>query len=192
MAERRELYSPSFFFFSFIFLEKERKESFMKKKFKKKITSFLCTCLCIPCIFCAVVYAKGDDPLVTLSYLTEIVLPQLKKDILADIMKSGGKETTIPEQQDLGEYTLIELEEGQTLYADSVLEFIVRPGSIIEAVSPFPSQGVADITGSAEYLNGDTIELNSYCVIPRGSDGRGIISVSEKSFVLVRGQYHVD
>lgn len=163
----------------------------MKKKIRKRIVSFLTICLCIPCIFCAVVYAKGDDPLVTLSYLTEIILPQMKKDIVAEVITKSGGEVTVPSQQDAGGYALIELKKGQTLYADSILEFIARPGSTVEVISPFENQGVADITNSVEYLSKDLVAVNSYCIIPRGSDGRGVTSISKKSFILVRGQYHV-
>lgn len=159
--------------------------------------------------FCVIGYslkpAAESDPLVTLSYLTEIIMPQIKQDILAEVSKSYGSVFDDANQDDdssvSGEqiqtdnsessYTLVELTEGECLYTDSVLEFIVRPGSSVEAISPFEAQGIADITNAAEYLDGDVIPVNSYCIIPRAGDGRGIKVINEKSYILVRGEYYI-
>ena len=70
-------------------------------------------------------------------------------------------------------------------------EFIVRPGSNVCAVSPFPSQGIADITNGIEVLDGEKISINAYCLIPRGADGRGMTVVSEKAYIMIRGDYTI-
>lgn len=88
-------------------------------------------------------------------------------------------------------YTLLELTQGQTVLANSICEFIVRPGSKVVAVSPFPSQGIADITNGLEVLGGEMISINAYCLIPRGADGRGISVVGEKAYVMIRGDYTI-
>ena len=80
---------------------------------------------------------------------------------------------------------------GQTVMANSICEFIVRPGSKVEAISPFPEQGIADITNGIEVLNGDIISLNAYCLIPRGNDGRGMKVLSEKAYIMIRGEYTI-
>lgn len=153
-------------------------------------------------------HSAGSDPLVTLSYLTEIIMPQMKQDILAELMKNpqdantSDNTATVPEENtvhdeaafdgnSVGAYTLLELSEGECLYTSSALEFIVRPGSSVTAISPFEYQGIADITNAVEYLDGDTISVNSYCIIPRADDGRGIRIENEKSYVLVRGEYYI-
>lgn len=171
----------------------------------------LCALLIGAFSFSLVSYSDGSDPLVTLSYLTEIILPQFKKDVLMEIAKGDTHDTpsdnksdddnTVDDTDESGSsddntpqnnsYTLLELELGQKVYAESVLELIVRPGSEVCVISPFDEQGVANITGSKEYLNGDTIEYNAYCLIPRGGDGRGIEVLNEKSYILVRGEYSV-
>ena len=46
------------------------------------------------------------------------------------------------EHSPLGTFTLLELENGKCVYTNSVLEFIVRPGSSVSAISPFPEQGI--------------------------------------------------
>ncbi len=154
--------------------------------------------------FSLVSFSDGNDPLVTLSYLTEIVLPQMKKDIVAEVVKSENASDAVdtsytssftpeeyaPVPAEVS-YTLLELGEGECVYADSVLEFIVRPGSEVEVISPFESQGIADITNGIEYLDGDEVIKNAYCIIPRGGDGRGIRVTNEKSYILVRGEYTI-
>ncbi|MBR5721439.1 MAG: hypothetical protein IKX78_03020 [Clostridia bacterium] len=165
----------------------------------------------IPLAFSAVSYSAENDPLVTLSYLTDIILPQMKQDVSAEIDKkiaasadiinsvtspdksqSGSDENNDGEEHSpLGTCTLLELENGKCVYTNSVLEFIVRPGSSVSAISPFPEQGIADITNAVEYLEGDEIKINSYCLIPRGNDGRGIKVNNELSYILVRGDYYI-
>lgn len=100
---------------------------------------------------------------------------------------------TVPTQNssESKSYTLLELTLGQTVMADSICEFIVRPGSRVAAVSPFPAQGIADITNGIEVLSGEMISINAYCLIPRGSDGRGISVLSEKAYIMIRGDYTI-
>ncbi len=199
----------------------------MKKKIFK-IAAVVMTAVAICTVFSISIisHSQGDDPLVTLSYLTEIILPQMKQDIMAEVEKNGitiesdvvtylpeaeaeteietgtevetkteGESETKEESEDkpiaTASYTLLELTEGQCVYADSVVEMIVRSGSDVRAISPFDSQGIADITSGMEYLDGDMLNINSYCIIPRGGDGRGIKVFNEKSYILVRGEYHI-
>ena len=75
--------------------------------------------------------------------------------------------------------------------ADSICEFIVRPGSRVAVISPFPSQGVADITNGIEVLGGENVSINAYCLIPRGADGRGLTVLSEKAYIMIRGDYTI-
>lgn len=186
----------------------------MKKHFKLGTVIVLVIFALTVCTLSMISYSDNGDPLVTLSYLTEIVMPQMKNDILAEITiekdagnvltdengniitgdannKTEGADGTDSVPNPSNSYTLVELTKGQSLYATSVLELIVRPGSEVAAVSPFEAQGIADVTGSREYLNGDIIEINSYCIIPRGSDGRGFTVLNEKSYILVRGEYYI-
>ncbi|MBQ7399182.1 MAG: hypothetical protein IJW06_01795 [Clostridia bacterium] len=161
---------------------------------------------------------SDNDPLITLSYLEEIFAPSLKDEIIAEVSGitpaeneeeyvpaiSESEET--PESVDSAEsvenvdsqqfdesksYTLLELSLGQTVMADSICEFIVRPGSRVAAISPFPTQGIADITNGVEVLSGETISINAYCLIPRGADGRGLSVISEKAYIMIRGDYTI-
>lgn len=168
------------------------------------------------------------DPLITLSYLEEVVVPNIKEELTSFIEASfsgvrddlaqelsnqidsklesveptvqtstvapGGQvnaDDVIASSPASASYTLLELNKGQKIMAQSICEFIVRPGSKVIAVSPFESQGVADITNGVEVLDSKEISINAYCLIPRGSDGRGMEVVSEKAYIMIRGEYTV-
>ena len=151
----------------------------------------------------AFAFDTDKDPLITLSYLNEVAFPEFKKDILRTIglLPPEVELEIVPEPEPVQQpefagsstavYTLLELSRGQTVTADSICEFIVRPGSIVTAVSPFPAQGIADITNGIEVLNDEEISINAYCLIPRGSDGRGISVQSDKAYIMIRGEYSI-
>lgn len=187
----------------------------MKNKLTVKIgTVLICVTLIISISLSVVSFSDSSDPLITLSYLTEIILPQFKRDVSAEIalqldaldIGNANEEAPAPEaseddtvedlsgtSQELptGTYTLLELEKGAKVFTNSVLEFIVRPGSEVAVISPFDIQGIADITNGTEYLNGNIVVHNAYCIIPRGADGRGIEVINDKSYILVRGEYYI-
>lgn len=188
---------------------------------KRKLTVIFSVLLGIILIASAIFSASAysdNDPLITLSYLEKIFAPALKEEIFTEvstIIPSADEENFIPainENETMPEnidgvvdseqtetqgvpqgnsYTLLELTQGQTVLANSICEFIVRPGSRVTAVSPFPTQGIADITNGIEVLSGEMISINAYCLIPRGADGRGITVVGEKAYVMIRGDYTI-
>lgn len=177
----------------------------VKRNLKTGSAILLCAFTILFCTLSVVSFSQNSDPLVTLSYLTDIILPQMKKDIIAEVSikapadADNGDTQPLPEQttqeeitQNINTYTLLELDKDKTIYTRTALEFIVRPGSEVHTISPFEDQGIADITNGKEYLNGDVIEHNAYCLIPRGSDGRGFKVISEKAYIFVRGEYYID
>ena len=136
-------------------------------------------------------YSSDDDPLVTLSYLNEVVIPKLKSELGGQAQSGSQTESGAAASQSASStYEVVELEIGQKLIAKSGIELIVRPGSIVTASTPFDDQGIADITNGNELLNGDEIPINAYCVIPR-ADGRGIYVNSEKAYIMIRGEYSI-
>ncbi len=166
-------------------------------------------------VFTVFAYSSEEDPLITLSYLNEVVIPQLKEELgITQNSQSENNEST-PDQntqessqtqkpiisqetptdsetaKNIGTYETLELNAGDVLLAKSAIEIIVRPGSLVTAVSPFETQGVADITNGKELYNGDEFAINAYCIIPRGNDGRGIKVLTEKAYILIRGEYEI-
>lgn len=129
-----------------------------------------------------------DDPLITLSYLEQVILPKFQ----AAADTAGTESVTVADTAaGTGTYTLVELSQGQTITADSICEFIARPGSYVTVISPHESQGIADMTNGTELYNGTQVPMNAYCIIPRGGDGRGIVVTSQKAFIMIRGDYTI-
>ena len=184
----------------------------MNKKKTAVVLSLIIVSLLSVFTFVSVSAYNGDDPLITLSYIKEILLPDFKEEIMQEVDEMVSDISYDPDSlpvysetkdepvdtdslnngsQADATYTLLELEKGQTVMAESICEFIVRPGSNVSAISPFPAQGIADITNGTEVLDGETISINAYCLIPRGSDGRGMTVLSEKAYIMIRGDYTI-
>ena len=62
------------------------------KSLKIGAAALVCVMLLSVFAFSLVSYSDsdGNDPLVTLSYLTGVLLPQFKKDVLMVVAKTGG------------------------------------------------------------------------------------------------------
>ena len=144
----------------------------MKKKNLTVLLSILVGVILSVTALVSVSAYSNDDPLITLSYLEQVVMPKMQAS-------------------SSGSYTLIELNKGQTITANSICEFIARPGSYITVVSPHASQGIADVTNGTELFNGTQVPMNAYCIIPRGGDGRGFTVTSQKAYVMIRGDYKI-
>ena len=168
--------------------------------------------------------ATDNDPLVTLSYINETVIPKITEDVknavLAVLNANYGatpEETPTetpteqpseePEQETPAEvpaakeidlssvkYNVVLLKQGEKLFATGDItestEIILRSG-VVTAISPFGDQGIADLTASKELYNNDPLVKNNYCLIPRGSDGRGICAENGDAYILVRGEYEI-
>lgn len=180
-----------------------------KKRLAVTLSILVGVLLTVFAVFSASAYTDSD-PLITLSYLQEIFAPSLKQEIISSVENMSTTDTAVeeslpaatdnaaeavpvdtPVRNESKSYTLLELSLGQTVMADSICEFIVRPGSKVAVISPFPSQGVADITNGVEVLSGENVSINAYCLIPRGADGRGITVLSEKAYIMIRGDYTI-
>ena len=167
-----------------------------KKKFAVLLGIVAGTILTFTAVVSTSAYTD-TDPLVTLSYLEQIFKPSVKQEIIEEVSIEASANAGIGVNIDASanpaspSYTLVELVMGQTITADSICEFIVRPGSRVVAVSPFEGQGIADITNGIEVLNGEQIKVNAYCLIPRGGDGRGLTVIGEKAYIMIRGDYTI-
>ena len=182
---------------------------------KKKITIGAVTIIFAVLLTGAVltVGAADSDPLVTLSYINETVIPKITEDVknaVLAIIDERESEPDTPAEPDTPsepeapevtevdlssvKYNVIYLTKGQKLFAKGTntesTEIILRAGEV-NCISPFGDQGIADLTASKELYNDDPLVKNNYCLIPRGSDGRGIYAVSSDAYILVRGEYEI-
>jgi hypothetical protein len=152
-------------------------------------------------------FDSSVDPVVSLSYLNQIFLPQVtaiidagaadnetmkelseKIDKLEKAIDDAGNQTAASN----GFFIAIQLDKGDTLLApENACELILRTGSA-KVVSPFADQGLSDFTAGTDLRNGTDITPNHSLLIPRGGDGRGIVMTSEGGgFLMVRGEYEI-
>lgn len=184
------------------------------KKITVVILAVLLTVSVIAALFSVSAEYSDSDPLVTLSYINETVIPKITEDVknavLAIVDEKYAPKAEEPETPEVPEtpeepavsendleslkYAVVFLSKGQKLMATgaetSSLEVILRAGNVV-AVSPFNDQGIADLTSSKELYNNDPLVKNNYCIIPRGSDGRGIFAENGDAYILVRGEYEI-
>lgn len=113
--------------------------------------------------------APGDaeDPVVTLSYITQNILPKLDDGRLF--------------------FQVVELSEGQTLIGNAGTELILRMGTA--DIIATEKGGLVNATAGYDLANGSEMPANSLLIVPV-SDGRGI-AAKDKVLVMVKGDYTI-
>jgi hypothetical protein len=150
----------------------------------------------------------ANDPLVTKSYvdsllkggsvtggqaqqqpagLTEDQVKQLIADQLKTTTPATGS-TSSASVDAAANLTVVQLQSGQTLYANAGAELIVRTGKTV-AVS-IDENGIPDVTAGKDISAGASIDNNHLLIFPR--EGRGIKPAPKNTqdiYVMVRGTY---
>ena len=131
-------------------------------------------------------YGTKEDPLVTSSYLQDVVQPRMEdayrstldgevremEDQFADQVAAAG-----------GSYVLVTLESGQTLTGRAGTELLMRPGP-----AAVPQSAANDpTTGESAAVGAKLTENHLYLV---QADGAGIQATADTT-VMVRGGYSV-
>ncbi len=151
----------------------------MKKfEFKKTAACALCTVL-----MCANGVSanpgSADDPLITLSYVNDVLIPQIK----SYVDTHSGLQAAISN----GVYNVVNVSKGQIIVGGQSCHMIMRTGSgsAIAGVGG----GIADVTGGTDLKTGTPIPLNHELIFPL-DDGRGI-KMETDAIVMVKGIYSV-
>ena len=138
-------------------------------------------------------YSSKNDPLVSLSYVNDVLGPQIMSEVLAKIDSQYVKISDITDMS-TGELTLITLSKGDTLMSKGVCEMVLLSGNattIITSSSNIEAgQGLVDVTDGIVVTNGSLIKQNHKIIIPK-ADGRGIIVTGDSVSLLVRGAYTI-
>lgn len=136
-------------------------------------------------------YSSADDPLVSKSYVNDVLGPQIMAQVLEKIEKEYVKLSDISNVS-AGEYKVLTLSKNQTLMASGVCEIVILSGNatalITSSANVSNGEGLIDLTVGSVITNGSLIKTNSYVIIPK-SDGRGFVVTSDSAVILVRGTY---
>ena len=144
-----------------------------------------------------------DDPLVTLSYLTEQTTPSILSEVdsmveerqaeleqrLSDVVDRYLLEGGGPAAQPSGGavYQAVNLTAGQTIVGSAACEFLLRSGSAA-CVSPDKSTpGLVDVTGGDAIGDGAALQTNHLYAMTAVRGVRAADAVT----LLVRGEYTI-
>lgn len=154
--------------------------------------------------------AQGSetDPLVTMSYITQIATPQIMKDLdakldareqsyldkldtaiaqfekdmdakLSEVSGGGGELTT-------SVFAVVQVKAGQTLAGLTGTEFLLRTGSAACVAASAP--GLIDSTDGTSLSSGEAVQPNHLYLST--ADGRGMKAGADAT-VMVRGSYSI-
>lgn len=160
---------------------------------KKKILALLLAAVILTGGISALAAAgTSDNPLVTLSYLTDT----FKKSILAQtdsklaaaqstyeakleqkIQSSGNSGTTI------GAYSVVRMTNGQTLTLNKNCEVMLRSGTV-----QYSGNALTDTTSGSVLAQGSTVQKNHLYFF---ADGTAILQATSSVTILIHGNYHI-
>ncbi len=131
----------------------------------------------------------SDDPLVTLSYITKTLMPQIEDVIDEKIEDALGDKTQVtpddkPTSTD-NTYEIITAKAGQMLIGDEGTEMILRSGDA--TIVSGAQGGVSDLTAGLDLTQGAYVPKNHLLLSPR-KDTRGMNFITD-AVVIVRGEY---
>ncbi len=152
-----------------------------------KIITVLCTFTVI--FSSCMVFANTDDPVVSLSYLSEIFAPNFKNEIKNEIKQEisvSDKDNTLSPTE-LPKFEVAVIPKGKTFAGEQSCEFILRSGQAVSVISE--QGGLCDTTAGRDIGENETIPANHLIIIPR-SDSRGF-TANEDVIIMVRGEYSI-
>lgn len=136
-------------------------------------------------VYAAVRYGTQADPLITLSYLTDVKEPELADAyaVKADAAVEELKSTISTDVAAVtGDYVSAELYDGQTLTCKAGTEVLFRSGSAKAAAV------LSDVTDGTELQIGEALVAN-HLYLTR-SDGAAV-SASGSASMMLRGDYSI-
>ncbi|MBE7051472.1 MAG: hypothetical protein E7395_02725 [Ruminococcaceae bacterium] len=157
-----------------------------KTSIRKIVVSILCAALfCVPAM--AANPGSADDPLITESYLNDVLIPQLKSYVDAKVASVSGSSVSIGQTSVNSVFNVVNVTKGQTVVGGQSCQMILRmgAGSIIASTRG----GVADVTAGVDLANGSTVPANHLLIFPL-DDGRAIRMLSD-GILMISGIYSI-
>lgn len=151
---------------------------------KKKIAILVAVCLFIAGF--AVTYAQpGDenDPVITLSYITDKVIPEIYEYIDSKLSKQESNVTI----SDDAKFAIAEVPAGETVICDDSCEIILRAGKA--KVIATEKGGLADTTAGVDLADGCDMPKNHLLIVPV-DDGRGLETETD-CILMIKGKYSI-
>ena len=151
----------------------------MKEKTLKIIIAVLAVLLVAGvAAYAATNYGSQEDPLITKSYLDEVVKPQLEKELQTKLDNVGSELL----RSAPGEFARVELKAGQTLSCAVGAQLLPVSGSV-SAVG-----ALTDTTAGAAAADGAALSANHLYMVTES----GGVKAAAAAVVLVSGTYRID
>ena len=159
----------------------------MKHERKKVgIRIFACVLALICCMSTVLVYgaATTDDPIISLSYLEKVFMPQIVQYIDQRFSAFSPNNNT---SQTAESYQVLSVPQGKSVICDAGTELILRAGNaqIIATIKG----GIANVTNGTDLKNGASMPQNHHLIVPV-DDGRGILAQSD-CIIMIKGRYSI-
>ena len=127
-------------------------------------------------------YGTSADPLITLSYLEDVLTPKLMNEFRAELDKAANDAGA-----SRGGYSVVTLADGQTLKGSVGCELLLRIGAAQVTASESP--GLIDITNGSTTDNGASLAVNHLYFV--SIEGNGITAKAATVKLMVRGSYTI-
>ncbi len=126
-----------------------------------------------------------DDPVVTKSYIVDVVIPEIKAyiDERFGIAASEGSTTL-----HTNTFTVVNVPAGKTVTCEAGTELILRMGK--GTIIATEKGGLADTTEGYDLANGTAMPANHQLIVPV-ADGRGFRAETDV-IVMVKGAYIIE
>ena len=121
-----------------------------------------------------------DDPLVSLSYITDTLIPEIHAYVDAKVSKGGNSSAT-----EAGNFKVVDVKKGQMIKCGDGCEMILRMGTGTIVASD--KGGISDVTTGTDLGQDEAMPANHMLIAPLG-DGRGIKMTTDGK-VMIKGTY---
>ncbi len=126
---------------------------------------------------------SSDDPLISKSYIDEVLLPELYayiENAIAGITPSGGVSD---------KFEVVNVGAGKQVIGGAGTEMILRMGS--GSIIASARGGLSDVTEGVDLGDGVSIPSNHLMIIPL-DDGRGVqIAPNADAILMIKGSYEI-
>lgn len=156
------------------------------KKLRLKLTIIaVIVCFCALGIGAVAEPGTDADPLVSKSYVDNVLIPKVQQMIDSSVAEVGG--TTNSNNAETERFVVVEVAKGKKVICEAGTELILRMGSATVIASK--KGGLADTTSGYDLADGWQMPSNHLLIVPVG-DGRGVKADTD-AIVMIKGGYSI-
>ena len=143
------------------------------------------------CVTCMVVFADPgteSDPLVSKSYVEQVVVPKLQQYVDGKIAALGGNTGGDEEVPASESFEVVNVKAGYSVICSAGTELILRAGDA--TIIATTKGGLADTTAGCDQPDGEIMPSNHLLIVPV-ADGRGF-QANTDVIVMIKGMYVIE